>query len=181
MPYPLRLKVQAELKRTEKLGVISKITEPTPWCAGIVVVPKSNGQVRICVDLTKLNESVCKERYQLPSVEESLSKLSSARVFTKLDANSGFWQIPLHSDSRLLTTFLTPFGRYCFNCLPFGITSAPEHFQHHVTTILDGLQGVICQMDDILVFGSTQGEHDQCLTAVLQHLKDARVTLNSAK
>ena len=93
-------------------------------------MPKSNGHVRICVDLTKLNESVCRERYQLPSVEESLSKRSRAHVFTKLDANSGFWQIPLHSDSRPLTTFLTPFGRYCFNRLPFGITSALEHFQH---------------------------------------------------
>ena len=130
IPYLLRSKVKAELKRMEELGVISKITKPTSWCAGIVVVLKSNGHVRICVDLTKLNESVCREKYQLPSVEESLSKLSRAHVFTKLDANSGFWQIPLHSDSRPLTTFLTPFGRYCFNRLPFGITSALEHFQH---------------------------------------------------
>ena len=64
---------------------------------------------------------VQRERYQLPSVEETLSKLSSARVFTKLDANSGFWQIPLHSDSQLLTTFLTPFGRYCFTASPFAL------------------------------------------------------------
>ena len=109
----------------QDIGVISKITEPTPWCAGIVVVSKSDGQIRICVDLTKLNECVYRERYQLPSVEESLSKLRGAKVFSKLDANSGFWQIPLHKDSQHLTTFLTPFGRYCFNRLPFGIMSAP--------------------------------------------------------
>ena len=117
IPYPLRPKVHDELNRMEQLGVISKISEPTPWCAGIVTVPKVDSRVRICVDLTKLNATVCRERYQLPSVDESLVQLSGAKVFTKLDANSGFWQVPLHSDSRLLTTFLTPFGRYCFNRL----------------------------------------------------------------
>ena len=180
IPYPLRHKVQEELVRMERSGVISKVQEPTPWCAGIVVVPKANEQVRICVDLTKLNVSVCRERYQLPSVEESLSKLAEAKVFTKLDANSGFWQIPLHP-SRLLTTFLTPFGRYCFNRMPFGITSAPEHFQSRISKILGDSPGVICQMDDILVFGSCQEEHDQRLQWVLQRLQNAHVTLNADK
>ena len=140
IPYPLRAKVQTELNRMQDNGVISKITEPTLWCAGIVVVPKSDGRVRICDDLTKLNECIYKERYQLPSVGESLSKLRFAKVFSKLDANSGFWQIPPHKDSQHLTTCLNPFGRYCFNLLPFGITSALECFQYHISTILQELQ-----------------------------------------
>ena len=143
IPYPLRPKVQTELNKMQDLGVISKITEPTPWCVCIVVVPKSNGRVHICVDLTKLNEYIYKEWYQLPSVEESLSQLNGANVFSKLDANSGFWQILLHRDSQHLTTFLTPFGRYCFNRLPFEITFAPEHFQYRISTILQDLQGVV--------------------------------------
>ena len=95
----------------------------------MVVVPKLNGKVRICVDLTRLNESVKRERHPLPAVDQTLAQLAGANVFTKLDANSGFWQIPLAPSSALLTTFITPFGQFCFHRMPFGISSAPEHFQ----------------------------------------------------
>ena len=77
----------------ESMGVISKVDTPTPWCAGMVVVPKKLGEVRICVDLKPLNESVLREVHPIPSVDETLGKLAGATVFTKLDANSGFWQI----------------------------------------------------------------------------------------
>ena len=65
----------------------------------------------ICVDLKPLNECVLREVYPLPRVDEILAQLAGSRVFSKLDANSGFWQIPLAPSSRLLTTFVTPFGR----------------------------------------------------------------------
>ena len=126
---PLRPKVEQELKKMESLGVISKVDEPTEWCAGMVVVPKKSGKICICVDLKPLNESVLREVHPLPKVDETLAQLTGERVFSKLDANSGFWQIPLAKSSRHLTTVITPFGRYCFNKLPFGISSAPEHFQ----------------------------------------------------
>ena len=141
--------MKEELERMEAMGVISKVDEPTDWCAGLVVVPKSNGQVRICVDLTKLNESVCRERHLLPSVEQILAQLEGAKVFSKLDANSGFWQIELAPESAKLTTFISPFGRFCFNRLPFGITSAPDHFQKRMSSILAGLDGVVCLIDGV--------------------------------
>ena len=100
---------------------------------------------------------------------------------SKLDANSGFWQIPLSKDCRELTTFITPFGRYCFNKLPFGISSAPEHFQKRMSNLLDGLAGVLCLMDDILIFGKDQKEHDARLTAALKRIQAAGVTLNKDK
>ena len=152
--------------------------EPTTWCAGMVVVPKVNQRVRICVDLTHLNRSIRRERHPLPAVEQSLAQLAGARVFTTLDANSGFWQIPLDRQSALLTTFITPFGRYCFHRLPFGITSAPEHFQRRMSDILTGLDGVVCMMDDILNHGCTPEEHDARLEKVLQRLQGAGLTLN---
>ena len=96
---PLFPKVKAELERMEKLGVISKVTTPTEWCAGMVVVPKLNGTVRICVDLTKLNQSVCREHHILSSVEQVLAQIENTKVFSKLDANSGFWQIELAPES----------------------------------------------------------------------------------
>jgi hypothetical protein len=122
----------------------------------MVVVPKSNGRVRICVDLTKLNTSVKRERHPLPPVEQVLAQLAEGKVFSKLDANSGFWQVPLSPESSRLTTFITPFGRYCFCRLPFGISSASEHYQRRMLEILDGLEGVVGSIDDILVHGRTQ-------------------------
>ena len=162
----------------ERLGVITKINEPTDWCAGMVVVPKQNGKVRICVDLTKLNESVCRERHILPSVEQTLAQIGGAKHFSKLDSNSGYWQIPLDPESCKLTTFITPFGRFCFNRLPFGITSAPQHFQRRIMEILGDIHGVVCLVDDILV---TQAERDERLKEVLSRLSKVGLTLRRDK
>ena len=155
----------------KKIGVISKVDKPTLWCAGMVVVPKKSGDVRICVDLKPLNESVLRETHPLPGVDEILAQMTGATVMSKLDANSGFWQIPLTKDSRELTTFITPFGHYCFNKLPFGISRTPEHFQKKMCTILDNLPGVLCLMDDILIFGKDQKEHDARLTTLCFYRK----------
>ena len=113
----------------KSFGVIEKVEEYREWCAGMVVAPKTNGDVRICVDLTKLNKSVKRENFPLPRVEEILVTLEGSRVFSKMDANSGFWQIELEEESRRYTTFITPFGRFQFCKMPFGISAAPEFFQ----------------------------------------------------
>ncbi|XP_060798261.1 uncharacterized protein K02A2.6-like [Neoarius graeffei] len=182
IPLLLMGKVKQELSRMESLGVISRVEDPTDWCTGIVVVLKKTGAVRICVDLTKLNESVCREKYILPSVKETLGKLAGVQIFSKLDANMGFWQIPLTEDSAKYTMFITPFGHYHFNRLPFGIASTPEHFQNRmVTEVTDGLQGVVCHMDDVLVWGRSQGEHDGRLHAVLERMQKVGITLNVEK
>ena len=178
---PLLKSVRQELDRMEQSGVIARVNQPTEWCSGMVVVLKSNSKVRICVDLTKLNESVKRERHPLPAVDQILAQLAGAKVFTKLDANSGFWHIPLSPNSALLTTFITPFGRYHFRRLLFGISSAPEHFQRRMSEALSGLSGTVCLMDDILVYGATREEHDERLRHVLQRLSNLGMTLNSDK
>ena len=106
VPLPLRQKVEDELNRMESMGVISKVDSPTPWCAGMVVAPKKSGAIRICVDLKPLNQNVMREVHPLPRVDNTLAQLTGAKLFSKLDANSGFWQIPLSPTSRLLTTFI---------------------------------------------------------------------------
>ena len=100
--------------------------------------------------------------------------MSGSTLFTKLDANAGFWQIKLTEESALYTTFITPFGRYCFKRLPFEITSAPEFFQKSMSAILTNL-------DDILIHGRNQEEHDKGLNAVLDKLQQAGVTLSRDK
>ena len=179
VPHPLLPKVKEELDRMVQQEVISPVTEPTSWCSGMVPVLKPNGSVRICVDLVLLNRSVKREVHPMFSVDESLAKLGQSKVFSKLDANSGFWQMPLDQESRLLTTFITPYGRFCFNRVPFGICSAPEVYQRAMSNILEGIDGVICHVDDVLVHGKTQAEHDARLRTVLKRLQTAGVTLNN--
>lgn len=165
----------------EELGVISKAEQPSEWCAAMVIVLKKSGAIRICVDYRPLKEVVLWEVHRLPKVDESLAQLSGDVVFSKVDANSGFWQIPLLENSKYLTAFITPFGHYYFIKLPFGICSAPEYFQRKMSQILDGLEGTLCHMDNVLVYGRNQGEHDDRLTRVLQRIKDASLMLNKGK
>ena len=123
----------------ESQGVISKVEVPTAWCAGMVVVPKQNGTVCICVDLKPLNTRVLRESHPLPKVDDVLGQLAVAKIFSKLDANSGFWKILLAEDSQLLTIVIIPYGCCCFNKMPFGMSSSPEHCLRRMSHILDRL------------------------------------------
>ena len=178
IPHPLKPKVKEEIDKMINQGIISPVTEPTTWCSGIVVVPKQNGDVRICVDLTQLNKAVRREIHPMNSVDESLAKLAQSKIFTKLDAKSGFWQIPLSEKSRQYTTFITPFGRFQFNRLPFGISSASEVFQRSMSRILGDMEGIVCHMDDILIHAPDIETHNQRVRAVLTKLQKAGLTLN---
>ena len=181
VPYHLYEKVQGELQRMVELGVITEINEPTSWCSPMVVVPKKDHSVRICVDYTRLNEDIQRERYHLLLAKEIFSKLSGAKYFTTLDAASGFWQIPLDDSSSDLTTFITPFGRFKFTRLPFGLSSGPEVFHKAMQQVLCGLNGVDCFIYDILVWGSTKEEHDRRLRQVLERLRVGNVRLQPRK
>ena len=121
-----------ELDRMVEQSVISAVRDPTEWYSVMVPVLKSDGKLRVCVDLTELNQAVAREVHPMKDVDENLAKLQGSVIYSNLDTNSGFWQIPLHEKSRLLTTFITPQGRFCFNRLPFGISSAPEIFQRMI-------------------------------------------------
>ena len=107
-------------------------------------------------------------------VEETLHGMT---VFSKLDANCGFWHIPLEEKSKHLTTV----GRYYFNKLPFGICSAPELFQRSMSELLAGREGVLCYIDDVIVFSSDTQEHDARLQVVLKMMQDVGITLNKGK
>lgn len=122
----------------ETKGDIRKVATPTAWCSGFVVVPKPSGGYRLRVDLTKLNKVIQRECYIVPTVEDILGQLGGARVFSKLDARFSFHQIKLVRESQELTTFTTPFGRYCYRRLPFGIATAPKYFQCFMSRLLEG-------------------------------------------
>ena len=179
--FPLLKKVEAELNKLENAGIIEKVDKPTDWCAAMVPVVKPNNSVRICVDLQKLNNAVKRENYMLPNLEDIAPKLTGSTLFSKLDASSGFYQIPLDKNSCELTTFITPMGRYCFKRVPFGITSASEIFQKKMKEMLRDLQGVEVIIDDILIHGKTREEHDENLENVLRRISESGLKLNYEK
>lgn len=181
IPFPLMSKVKEELDRMKSAGVIEEVNEPTDWCAAVVPVVKRSGKVRLCVDLKKLNQAVKREHYMLPNLDDIAPSLQGSQYFSALDASSGFLQVPLDPDSARLTTFITPFGRYCFNRVPFGITSAPEIFQRKMTQLLEGLQGTHVIMDDILIHGKSEEEHDARLEAALKVIAESGLKLNKEK
>ncbi|XP_062607979.1 uncharacterized protein LOC134269786 [Saccostrea cucullata] len=181
VPFPLLPKVEEELLRMEEEGIIQKVTEPTEWCAPMVPVVKKNGKIRICVDLKKLNEAVIRGNFMLPNLDDVSPKLVGAKYFSKLDASSGFYQVPLHEDSWKLTTFITQLSRFCFKRVPFGITSASEIFQREMSTLLHGLEGTEVIMDDILIYGKTREEHDTRLKKTLDRIIESGLKLNKKK
>lgn len=165
----------------EEQGVIKRITEPTDWCSPMTVAPKKSDDIRLCVDLKKLNTAVKRERHYLPILDDVLHQLSKSSVFTTLDASSGYWALPLDEGSQKLTTFITPFGRFCFTRLPYGINSASEIFQRKMEKLLEGIEGVHSIIDDIIIHAPTKEVHDQRLLEVLKRLKEAGIKLNKKK
>ncbi|XP_043232854.1 uncharacterized protein K02A2.6-like [Amphibalanus amphitrite] len=180
VPFPLLKSVKQELERMEDAGIIRSVSEPTDWCAPMVPVPKGGGSVRITVDYKNLNKCVKREIHPIPTVEQLTAELAGSSIYSKLDASSGFYQLPLDRESQLLTTFLTPFGRKAFQRLPMGINLAPECFQKKMQEMLAGLDGVLIYMDDIVVYGDSV-THDERLQAVLQRIESSGLKLNKAK
>ena len=138
----LQEKIKEELGNMEKTGVIKKIDEPTEWINSMVAVEKPSGGLRICLDPRDLNKAIKREHYQLPTFEEIASRLSGTKLFTKLDANNGYWQVPPDKESIRLMTFNTPFGRYQFTRLPYGVHSAQEVFNKRINQSFGGISQV---------------------------------------
>ena len=159
IPLSSQKKMKIELDSMESLNVIEKVTHLTDWVSNIVVVEKSNGKLRLCLDPRNLNRAIKREHFQLPTVDDIMAKMPGAKIFSKLDASSGYWQIRVDDESTDLLTFNTPFGRYRFNRLSFGVWSASEIFGNSIfENIIQGLEGVANIQDDIILWGSTQAE-----------------------
>lgn len=179
-PQALRQKICAKLEEMTREGQIAKVTEPTDWVSSMVVKVKGD-KVRICLDPKDLNKAIRREHYPIPTVEEVVAGFPEATLFSVLDAKSGFLQIRLSYESSLLTTFNTPQGRYRWLRLPFGIKSAPELYQRIMDTMLEGIRGCRAEMDDILVGGRDQEEHDRIQKQVIQRATEWNLRLNFDK
>lgn len=180
IPYKIRKVVKDELDKMVKLGVIKKQDQPTPVVSNMVVVTK-NQKIRVCLDPTDVNKSILRRHFPLRTIEEISANIANSKWFTILDCKKGFWQVEVHPDSQKFLTFATPWGRYSYQRLPFGLSTAPEIFQCQITQVLDGIQNVEVSMDDILIHAPTQEQLNQDTMLVLQKLDNAGLKLNKDK
>lgn len=151
IPFALRDRLKTELDRMEKQSVITKVHEPTDWVNSIVIVKKKNDSIRVCLDPRDLNMTIKRQHYKLPTREEIMAKFADAKHFSKVDASQGFWQLQLDDPSSRLCTFNTPFGRYRYLRLPFGISSAPEVYHKTIHELFENVPNVDTSMDDIII------------------------------
>ena len=144
---------------------------------------KNDGSLRICVDYRELNKRTIKDAYPLPLIDDIQSHLSGAVVFSTLDLNSGYWQLPIHPDDCHKTAF-TPgpgMGLYEFVCMPFGVCNGPSSFQRMMETVLQGVRASKVFIDDILIFSSDMKSHSNHLREVFQRLRESNLTLRGRK
>ena len=187
IPVAKREREKQALDRYVEQGVIIKVHEPTAWCSNELIreTPK---KFRVCIDPSQtVNKAIHRPKHQMPTLNEKLHKLSAAKCFSLADVKDGFLHIPLDEESSWMTTMHTSYGRYRWLRLPFGITSAPEEFQMRLTTALEGLEGIICIADDILVYGEgndymeAEKDHDRRLIALMERCHKLNIKLNATK
>lgn len=181
IPYHLREKIDRKLNELVDLDIIEPVDGPSQWISPVVVIPKKNGDIRLCVDMRRANQAVTRERYPIPTVDEVIQDLNQSTVFSKLDIRLAYHQIELTPDSRAITAFMTHKGVYRYKRLMFGINCAPEIYNKVMDQVFQGLAGVKNIFDDVFIHGATKGEHDKRLEDVLKRLQEKELTLNIDK
>lgn len=181
VPYSLLEKLKEKLQELEEKDVIQKVDRPTPWVNSLVIVEKRDGSLRLCLDPRDLNKAIRREHHRIPTAEDIASRLSGKKVFSIVDEKDGFWQVCLDDESSHLCTFNTPYGRYRFKRMPFGISSAPEVFQKKNESIFGDIDGVEVIFDDIIIAAKDEFEHDTLMRKLLLRAREAKVKFNPAK
>ena len=151
VPFAYRDKLKLELDLLQEQGIIAPVTEATEWCAPIMVTPKKDSdRIRMCVDLSRLNRYVKRERYQSLTPAEAVADIAAeeAHYFTVLDAMKGYHQCPLDEESQVLTTFITPHGCFKYLRAPYGLSSIAEHYNRRMAEAFEGLSGFRRIVDD---------------------------------
>jgi len=171
-------RIKTELQRMEDVGVIRRVKEHTDWCSSLVYSTKKDGSIRVCLDPKHLNDAIKRCPHKIPTLEEINPLFSGAKLFSKLDAKAGYWSVPIEEKCQILTTFRTPFGRYCFTRLPFGLNISQDIFQQRMDEMLEGCASIA---NDISVFGKDEEEHDRNLLALMATAKRHGLVFNSEK
>ena len=181
VPIQLKDKLQADLREMESQDIIGRVTRPTDWVNSLVIREKENGRLRLCLDPKDLNKAIKREHHPLPILEQITPKLTGGKLFSKLDARNGYWNVKLDAESSYLITFNTPFGRYRFIRMQFGLRMSQDILQFKIDETYRDCQGAIDIADDVTVYGKNEKEHDLHQHETMERTRKAGIKLNDEK
>ena len=168
LPFTLEEPVEHELHKLLAADIIEPITTSS-YISPIVITTKKDNSIRLCVDYCHINSCTILDQYPILSVDELFRKVRNARVFSQIDLKSAYHQLDLHPDSRHLSAFITHVGLFQYKKIPFGLVNALAAFTRILQWILQPCHNIFVYFDDILVFGSSKADHDQCLADLKSH------------
>lgn len=179
LPIGKRERMEREVEYTLEHG----IAEPSSssWASPCLLADKADGSDRFCTDFRRVNAVTKPDCYPMPRMEDCIDQVGSAKFVTKLDLLKGYWQVPLTSRAKEISSFVTPWGLFSYNVMPFGLRNAPATFQRLMNKVLAGQSGCAAYLDDVVVFSDTWDVHVQRLKAVFDRLTEANLTVNLAK
>jgi len=181
IPVNYHQEAEKQIQTMLKDGVIEESS--SPWLAPVVFVRKKTGDIRICVDYRELNKRTVKDAYPLPLPDEVQDRLAGSVIFSTLDLQSGYWQLPAHVNDRAKTAFCPApgLGLFQFHKMPFGLSGVPVSFQRLMDTLLRDLSFVTTYLDDVLIHSSSIEENPRHLATVFERLYAAGLTLRGGK
>ena len=179
VPEKKKAAYKEELERLCSSGIIETVQGHTDWINGVVPVSKPDGSIRLCLDPKDLNKSIKRNQYYTKTIDEVSAELHGGKSwFTLVDARSGFWMVELDNESSLLTTFNTPWGKYKWLRLPFGLKVSADAFQERLNVVLKEVKGITGCIDDILTRGVDSRDHDENLLQLLETARMNVIKLN---
>ena len=181
VPIESKEAIEKEIDYMLEEGIVVEQIEPTPWVSSATFPKKANGDTRVCLDPKDLNKAIIRENHKPMTVEEIAHKLAGATVYTKADALKAFLQVHLTYKASLLTMFNYHRGRLRFLCMPFGAKMSQDVFQLCMDAILEQCPGVIGIYDDIMIFGTSNEDHDANLINLMNVCQKEGLVLNSKK
>lgn len=172
----LRITIEKLVKSGKMVPSCSEYASP------IILIPKGDGY-RVCVDYRALNSQTIKDSYPLPRAEDLMDQFNRAKIYSKVDMTSGYYQIGVKKEDRKKTAIVTDFGLFEYTVMPFGLTNAPATFQRLMNSILRDFLGkfVVVYLDDILIFSNSEEEHKEHLKLVMEALRKAKMILSPKK
>ena len=179
-PYPIAIKHYDWVKNEIEKLLAAKVIHSS-WSAPIIVVPKGDGGKHLVIDYRALNKVTRKFTWPMPKVEDIFSKLNGATYFTTLDLHAGYHHIPLDKSSIPKTAFNSPFGKYEYIKVLFGLAQALAYFQELMTGILKDFPFAIAYLDDIIIFSKTPQEHLSHICMVFEKLRTASLSMKKSK
>lgn len=182
-PYRISPSKREWMKKEIKFLLENNLIEPSDseWASPCVLVPKSDGNYRMCTDYRKVNSLTCPDSFPMPRIDDIIDGIGSAKFVSNIDLLRGYYQIPLSNSAKRISAFVTPDGLFAYRVMPFGLRNAPATFQRLMTKVTAGLERVRAYLDYLVLYDETWDNHLENLLSLFHRLSDAGLTVNLQK